>query len=81
MDGKGSSSESKARGEVLLADKKVVLRGREGHAATCDEVPKWGAGLSEQLCNRLNHGRVRVRGVMRRYTHLQHVKVRCFRPG
>lgn len=32
-------------------------------------------GLSEQGRNRLNHGRVRVKGVMTRYTHLQHIQV------
>lgn len=38
--------------------------------------PKWSAGLTEQVHTRLNHGRVRVKDLMTRYTHLQHVQAR-----
>lgn len=91
-DGKGFGAENKTRAEPPVTDGRNGARSRDGNASGaarnpgrsaasgggvgCGGAPRWGAGLSEQARSRLNHGRVRVKGVMTPFTHLQHVQVR-----
>lgn len=55
--------------------------GESAAAAAVPAAARWGAGLSEQVQTALNHGRAKVNGVVTRYSHLQHVKVRSFCAG